>query len=97
MKVYEIMEYRNCDEHYSWGLYSSEENARMYLNHMRWNDNDDFEIIEHDVDTKLRYIINEVIKWKELYLMMWKKFIFQSHVLIVDYVGNVKIINHVKQ
>ena len=63
MKVYEIMEYRNCDEHYSWGLYSSEENAKLYLNHMRWNDNDDFEIIEHDVDAKLRYIINEVIKW----------------------------------
>ena len=64
MKVYEIMEYRNCDEHYSWGLYSTEENARMYLNHMRWNDNDDFEIIEHDVDVKLRCIINEVIKMK---------------------------------
>ena len=62
MKVYEIMEYRNCNEHYSWGLYSTEEKARMYLNYMRWNDNDDFVIIEHDVDAKLRYIINEAIK-----------------------------------
>ena len=50
------LEYRNCDEHYSWGLYSTEENARMYLNHMRWNDNDDFVIIEHKVDEKLRFI-----------------------------------------
>ena len=62
MKVYEIIEYRNCDEHYSWWIYSTEENVRMYLNHMRWNDNDDFEIIEHEADAKLRCINNEVIK-----------------------------------
>lgn len=43
MKIYEIMEYRNCDEHYSWGVYSTEENARLYLKYKRWDDNDDFE------------------------------------------------------
>ena len=62
MKIYEIMEYRNCGEHYSWGIYSSEENARKYLKYMKWDNNDDFEIIEHDVDAKLRYINNEVLK-----------------------------------
>lgn len=56
MKVYEIMEYRNCDEHYSWGLYSSEENARIYLKHMRWDNNDDFEIIEFEVDENIKGI-----------------------------------------
>ena len=50
MKVYEIMEYRNCDEHYSCGIYSTEENARKYLKYMKWENNDDFEIIEHKVD-----------------------------------------------
>ena len=44
------------------GLYSSEENARIYLNYMRWNENDDFEIIEHKVDEKLRFINKEVLK-----------------------------------
>ena len=59
MKVYEIMEYRNCDEHYSWGIYSTEENARKYLKYMKWDNNDDFEIIEHKVDEKLRWCNNE--------------------------------------
>lgn len=59
MKVYEIMEYRNCDEHYSWGIYSSEENARKLLNYMRWNDNDDFEILEREVDFELWRFKNE--------------------------------------
>lgn len=59
MKVYEIMEYRNCDEHYSWGLYSSEENARKLLNYMRWNDDDDFEILEREVDFELWRFKNE--------------------------------------
>lgn len=59
MKVYEIMEYRNCDEQYSWGLYSSEENARKLLNYMRWNDNDDFEILEREVDFELWRLKNE--------------------------------------
>ena len=54
MKVYEIIEYRNCDEHYSWGIYSTEENAIIYLNYMGWNDNDEFEIIEHEVDENIR-------------------------------------------
>lgn len=59
MKIYEIMEYRNCDEHYNWGVYSTEENARLYLKYMRWDDNDDFEIIEREVDEKLRDIVHE--------------------------------------
>lgn len=59
MKIYEIMEYRNCDEHYSWGVYSTEENARLYLKYMRWDDDADFEIIEREVDEKLRDIVHE--------------------------------------
>ena len=55
MKVYEIMEYRNCGEHYSWGIYSSEENARKYLKYMKWDNDDDFEIIEYKVDENLRW------------------------------------------
>ena len=62
MKVYEIIAYGYCYEHYSLGIYSTEENARIYLNYMRWNDNDDFEIIEHKVDEKLRFINKEVLK-----------------------------------
>ena len=55
MKVYEIMEDRNCDEHYSWGIYSTEENARKYLKYMNWDNDDDFEIIEYKVDEHLRW------------------------------------------
>ena len=59
MKIYEIMEYRNCDEHYSWGVYSTEENARLYLKYMRWDDDADFEIIEREVDEELRDVVHE--------------------------------------
>ena len=59
MKIYEITEYRTCDEHYSWGVYSTEENARLYLKYMRWDDNADFEIIEREVDEKLRDVVHE--------------------------------------
>ena len=59
MKIYEIMEYRNCDEHYSWGVYSTEENARLYLKYMHWDDDADFEIIEREVDEKLRDVVHE--------------------------------------
>ena len=53
------MEYRNCDEHYSWGVYSTEENARLYLKYMRWDDDADFEIIEREVDEELRDVVHE--------------------------------------
>ena len=56
MKVYEIIAYRYCYEHYSLGIYSSEENARIYLNSMEWDDIYDFEIIEHEVDINIRGI-----------------------------------------
>ena len=59
MKIYEIMEYRNCDEHYSWGVYSTEENARLYLKCMGWDNDEDFEIIEREVDEKLRDVVHE--------------------------------------
>ena len=64
MKVYEIIEYRNCDEHYSWGIYSTEENARKYLKYMNWDNDDDFEIIEYKVDENLRLFNPGVIKRK---------------------------------
>lgn len=54
MKVYQIMEYRNCDEHYSWGMYSTEENARLYLNQMGWGNCEDFEIVTYELDEKLK-------------------------------------------
>ena len=53
MVFYQIMEYRNWDEHYSWGIFSSEENAKLYLKLKGWDKCDDFEIIEHIVDEKL--------------------------------------------
>ena len=59
MKVYEIIEYRNCDEHYSWGIYSTEENARKYLKFMKWDNDNDFEIIEYKVDENIRWCNNE--------------------------------------
>ena len=59
MKVYEIIEYRNCDEHYSWGIYSTEENARKYLKYMKWDNDDGFEIIEYEVDENIRWYNNE--------------------------------------
>lgn len=52
--VYQIMEYRNCDEHYSWGLYSSEENARLYLKQKGWDKFDEFEIIPYELDVNLK-------------------------------------------
>ena len=54
MKVYEIVQYGNFGEQYSYGIFSSEENARLYLSYAGWKDDDDFEIIEHTVDVKLR-------------------------------------------
>lgn len=53
MVVYQIMEYRSWDEHYSWGIFSSEENAKLYLIYKGWDNCEDFEIIEHIVDEKL--------------------------------------------
>ena len=48
------MEYRNYDEHYSWGIYSSRENAEIYLKMKGWDNCEDFEIIEHELDEKLK-------------------------------------------
>ena len=63
MKVYQIMEYRNWDEHYSWGIYSSEENARLYLKQKGWDKCEDFEILTHVLDEKLNS--NQQFKIKE--------------------------------
>ena len=54
MKVYIIIEYRNCGDRIMWGVFSSEENARKYLRHMRWNKDNNFGIIDYEVDEKLR-------------------------------------------
>lgn len=54
MIVYQIMEYRNCDEHYSWGMYSSKENVRLYLKQMGWDKCEDFEIVSYELDEKLK-------------------------------------------
>lgn len=54
MKVYQIIEYRNFDEHYSWGIYSSEENAKLYLKIKGWDICENFEIIEYELDEKIK-------------------------------------------
>ena len=53
MLVYQIVERRNWSEHYTWGIYSSEENAKRYLKEKGWNDCEDFEIIAVVVDERL--------------------------------------------
>ena len=53
MIVYQIMEYRNWDERYSWGIFSSEENAKIYLKQKGWDKYENFKIIPHIVDEKL--------------------------------------------
>ena len=54
MKVYQIMEYRSLEERYSWGIYSSKENAMSYLEKQGWDNDEDFEIIEHELDANLK-------------------------------------------
>ena len=56
MKVYQIMEYRNCYEHYSWGVYSSEDNAKLYLKLKGWDKCENFEVVSHELDEKLKLI-----------------------------------------
>lgn len=51
--VYEIMEYRSFDEHYSWGLFINEELAKEFLKTKNWLDCEDFEIIEREIIYKL--------------------------------------------
>ena len=53
MIVYQIMEYRSWNEHYTWGIYSSEENAKLFLKKKGWDDCEDFKIIPYVVDEKL--------------------------------------------
>lgn len=53
MIVYQIMEYRNWDEHYSWGIFSSEENAKIYLQQKGWDKCQNFKILSYIVDEKL--------------------------------------------
>ena len=55
MKVYVLNEYRNCDDKITWGIFSSEENAKAYLKYMRWDNDISFGIIEYEVDEKLRW------------------------------------------
>lgn len=52
--IYEIMEYRNCDEHYSWGLYATEELAIEFLKSKNWLNCEDFEILERKIIYKLK-------------------------------------------
>ena len=53
MIVYQIIEDRYWNERYSWGIFSSEENAKIYLQQKGWNKCEDFKIIPHIVDEKL--------------------------------------------
>ena len=55
MKVYVLNEYRNCGDKITWGIFSSEENAKAYLKYMRWDNDIRFGIIEYEVDEKLRW------------------------------------------
>lgn len=53
MIVYEIMECRSFGECYSWGIFSTEENAKLYLNKKGWDKYVNFEIVIRVVDEKL--------------------------------------------
>ena len=50
MVVFQIIEHRSWNEHYSWGIYSSEENANLFLKAKGWDNNEDFEIIPYKID-----------------------------------------------
>ena len=52
MVVYEIMEYRSWNEHYSWGFFIIEENVKIYLFFFFWVICDDFEILTHQISDK---------------------------------------------
>ena len=54
MEVYQIMEYRSSGECISWGIYSSEKNARIYLLSMGWENDNSFKIIPYELDKKLK-------------------------------------------
>ena len=54
MEVYQIMEYRSSGECISWGIYSSEKNAKIYLLSMGWENDDSFKIIPYELDKKLK-------------------------------------------
>ena len=56
MKVYQIMEYRNWEEHYSWGIYSTEEKAKEYLRLKGWDTYENFDIIEYVIDVNLNIL-----------------------------------------
>ena len=56
MKVYQIMEYRSFGENYSWGVYSSKDNARFYLKLKGWDKCENFEVVSHELDEKLKLI-----------------------------------------
>lgn len=55
MKVYLLIEYRNCEDRIIWGVFSSYGNAKSYLKHMRWNKDNNFGIIDYEVDEKMRW------------------------------------------
>ena len=57
MIVYQIMEHTCWGEDYSWGIYSSEENANLYLKTMDWDNDIDFEIVPYVVDENLKGLI----------------------------------------
>ena len=53
MIVYQIIEDRYWNERYSWGIFSSEENAKTYLIQKGWDNCENFKIIAHIVDEYL--------------------------------------------
>ena len=53
MIVYEIIEDRYWNERYRWGIFSSEENAKIFLKQKGWNKYQQFKILSHIVDEKL--------------------------------------------
>ena len=62
MVVYQIMEYKNCDEYFSWGIFSSEQKAKLYLEYENWDNNVDFEIIPYVLDERLKEVNCEELK-----------------------------------
>ena len=52
MMVYQIMEYRS-GEYINWGVFSTKENANIFLSKHNWDKDEDFIIIECELDEYL--------------------------------------------
>ena len=62
MVVYQIIEHTSWNEDFSWGFFSSEQKAKLYLKYENWDNNDDFEIVPYVLDERLKEVNCEELK-----------------------------------